>query len=174
MLSNLERIEFKKFIWLPNWTGTASSNFGSPLNFFHPIIQIGQHVVLLPILTKWIKGMYFPKTVVIVESDRIINLGSLNNEKSNDLQHPLSPGSLSTNSSRSGFFLLVMLHPRMMGTTLTAANTIKVFLQLKCSKSVCVTRLIRRMPAPGPSDAMAVAIDRCLWKYNGTTWKAAT
>jgi len=51
-LSNLERSEFKKFLWLPNWTRPmASSNFGIPRNFFRPIISKfdSMHVILLPI-----------------------------------------------------------------------------------------------------------------------------
>ena len=39
-LSNLETIEFKKFLGLPNWTRpTALSNFGCPQNFSYPIIS---------------------------------------------------------------------------------------------------------------------------------------
>ena len=48
-LSNFEIPEFKKFLWRPNWTRpTASSNFGCPRYFFHPIIyfQIG-HILMV-------------------------------------------------------------------------------------------------------------------------------
>ena len=39
-LSNLETSGFKKFIGLPNMTRpTASSNFGCPRSFSHPIIS---------------------------------------------------------------------------------------------------------------------------------------
>ena len=33
-LSNLDVIEFQKFLWQPNW-----ANFGCPRNFFHQIIS---------------------------------------------------------------------------------------------------------------------------------------
>ena len=51
-MSNLQIIEFKKFLWQPNWTRpTALSNYGCPQNFFSSsYFQIGRHVVLLHIV----------------------------------------------------------------------------------------------------------------------------